>query len=82
MVPYASSCESCASPQKVSQLPNTTPTNEYVPVHRWSTSPIVLDTNSICNLMEGIDFNEPFFPDSTGDNSNKDAFLYHNNFLP
>eukprot|EP00957_Ditylum_brightwellii_P109035 8317615-Ditylum_brightwellii.AAC.1 len=82
MVPYASACVSCVPPQKVSQLPNTSPTNEYVPAHRWSTGPPAPDTNSSCNLMDGIDFNKSFFPDSTGDNSNKNAFLYHNNFLP
>eukprot|EP00957_Ditylum_brightwellii_P115203 8786016-Ditylum_brightwellii.AAC.1 len=82
IVPYASAYESRASQQKVLQLLNTTHTSEYVPTHSWSTSPSAQDTNDVRNLTAGIDFNEPFFPDSTGDSSNNDAFLYHNNFLP
>eukprot|EP00957_Ditylum_brightwellii_P134962 10290513-Ditylum_brightwellii.AAC.1 len=50
--------------------------------HRWSTSPPAQDTNYVHNLTAGIDFSEPFFPESTGDTSNNDEFLYHNNFLP
>eukprot|EP00957_Ditylum_brightwellii_P059178 4491172-Ditylum_brightwellii.AAC.1 len=82
IVPYASAYESPASLQKVLQLPNTTHTSEYVPMHRWSASPPAPDTNYVCNLTVGIDFNEPFYPDSTGDTSNNDAFLYYSNFLP
>eukprot|EP00957_Ditylum_brightwellii_P196561 14977067-Ditylum_brightwellii.AAC.1 len=67
---------------EVSQLSNTTHTSEYVPMHRWNTSPLAPTTNSIGNLTDGIDFNAPFFPDSTGNNSNKDVFLHFNNFMP
>eukprot|EP00957_Ditylum_brightwellii_P191878 14606885-Ditylum_brightwellii.AAC.2 len=74
IVPYASACVSSASQQKMPKHPNTASTSEYVPTHRWNTSPPVPDTNSICNLMDGIDFNKPFLPDYTGDNSKKDAF--------
>eukprot|EP00957_Ditylum_brightwellii_P173370 13199969-Ditylum_brightwellii.AAC.1 len=81
-VPYASACMSYASLQKVSKHPNATPTTEQVPMYIWSTSPPVPDTSSIHNLTDGIEFSKPFLPDSTGDNSNKDAYLYHNNFLP
>eukprot|EP00957_Ditylum_brightwellii_P130604 9963237-Ditylum_brightwellii.AAC.1 len=81
MVPYASVCMAHMSPQKVSQLPNTTPTDEYVPTHRWNTSPHVLDNYSIHNLTDGINFNKQFLPNSTDNNSNKDAFLYHDYFF-
>eukprot|EP00957_Ditylum_brightwellii_P210867 15365500-Ditylum_brightwellii.AAC.1 len=74
IAPYASACVSHVSQQKVSQHLNTTHTNEYVPIHRWNTSPPVPDTNYICDLIDGIDFSKPLFLDSTGDNSNKDAF--------
>eukprot|EP00957_Ditylum_brightwellii_P077707 5905029-Ditylum_brightwellii.AAC.1 len=80
--PYTSAYESCASQHKVSQLLNTTHTIECVPTHRWSTSPPAQDTNYVRNLTASIDFDEPFFPDSTGDTSNNDGFLYQNNFLP
>eukprot|EP00957_Ditylum_brightwellii_P173410 13203756-Ditylum_brightwellii.AAC.1 len=82
MFPYASTCIAHTSPQKVLQLLNTTPTNEYVHTHTWNTSPPAPDTYSICNLMDGIDFNKLFLPDSTGDNSNKDALSYCNNLFP
>eukprot|EP00957_Ditylum_brightwellii_P131235 10009160-Ditylum_brightwellii.AAC.1 len=62
IVLYASTYESCASQQKVSRLPNT---NEYEPIHRWNTSPPAPDTSYVCNLTAAINFNEPFFPDST-----------------
>eukprot|EP00957_Ditylum_brightwellii_P009887 746096-Ditylum_brightwellii.AAC.1 len=83
IVPYASAFESHVSQQKVSQLLNTTHTkpSEYVPTHRWSTSPPAPDTNYVHDLTADIDFNKQFFPDSTGDTSNNDEFLYHNNFL-
>eukprot|EP00957_Ditylum_brightwellii_P204159 15337944-Ditylum_brightwellii.AAC.1 len=81
IVLYASACESRASQQKMSLLPNTTRTSEYVPTHMWSTNPPAPDTNFVRNLTAGTDFNKPFFLDSTGDISNNDAFLYHNNFL-
>eukprot|EP00957_Ditylum_brightwellii_P176469 13438884-Ditylum_brightwellii.AAC.1 len=68
--------------QNVSQVPNTISTNEYVPIHRWNISTPVPATNSICNLLDGIDFNESFLPNSTSDNSTKDAYSYHNNYLP
>eukprot|EP00957_Ditylum_brightwellii_P094951 7230746-Ditylum_brightwellii.AAC.1 len=71
--PYASSFVTHMLHQKVSHYPNTASTSEFVPTHRWNTSPPVPD---------GIDFDAPFFPDSTDDTSNNDAFLYHNNFLP
>eukprot|EP00957_Ditylum_brightwellii_P149643 11394799-Ditylum_brightwellii.AAC.1 len=35
------------------------------PTHRWNTSPPVPDTNSVCNLMEGIDL------------GGKEHFKYH-----
>eukprot|EP00957_Ditylum_brightwellii_P134579 10260178-Ditylum_brightwellii.AAC.1 len=79
---YASACESRASQQKVSRLLSTTHTSEYVPTHRWSTNPSAPDTNYMRNLTTGIDFNKPFFPDSTDDTSMNGAFSYHNNFLP
>eukprot|EP00957_Ditylum_brightwellii_P204013 15337214-Ditylum_brightwellii.AAC.1 len=80
--PYVSACVTHTSQQRVSKYPNTASTGEYAPTHRWSTSPPAPDTNSACNLMDGIDFDAPFLPDSTGDNSTKYAFLYHNNFFP
>eukprot|EP00957_Ditylum_brightwellii_P173749 13228397-Ditylum_brightwellii.AAC.1 len=55
--PYASSCATHTSQQKVSHYLNIAST-------------------------DGIDFNAPFLPDSTGDNSNKEACSYHNNFFP
>eukprot|EP00957_Ditylum_brightwellii_P193410 14726698-Ditylum_brightwellii.AAC.1 len=70
------------SQQKVSHYPNTAATSNYVPMHRWSTSPPASNTNSVHNLMDGIDFGTPFFPDSTGDTSKSDTYLYHNNFFP
>eukprot|EP00957_Ditylum_brightwellii_P187937 14308885-Ditylum_brightwellii.AAC.1 len=70
------------SQQKVSHYPNTASTGEYMSMKRWSTGSPIPDTNSVCNLMDGIDFDTPFFPDSTGGTSNNDAFLYHNNFFP
>eukprot|EP00957_Ditylum_brightwellii_P178759 13616219-Ditylum_brightwellii.AAC.1 len=80
--PYASSCVTHMLHQKVSHYLNTASTGEFVSMHRWSTSPPALDTNSVSNLMDGIDFDAPFLLDSTGDTSNKDTFLYHNNFFP
>eukprot|EP00957_Ditylum_brightwellii_P030218 2287200-Ditylum_brightwellii.AAC.1 len=82
IVLYEFACLSHMSPQKVSQLPNATPTNEYVPMHRWNTSPSTPDTYNISNLTDGIDFSKPFLPDSTSVNRNKDSFLYHDNFFP
>eukprot|EP00957_Ditylum_brightwellii_P001497 116674-Ditylum_brightwellii.AAC.1 len=66
----------------MSHYPNTASTSNYVPRHIWSTSPPAPDTNSAHNLTDGIDFDAPFFPNSTGDTSKSDAFLYHNNFFP
>eukprot|EP00957_Ditylum_brightwellii_P098488 7503122-Ditylum_brightwellii.AAC.1 len=68
--------------QKVSLYPNTASTGEYMPMHRWSTSSPAPDINSVHNLMDDIDFDAPFFPNSTADTSNNDAFLYHNIFFP
>eukprot|EP00957_Ditylum_brightwellii_P101958 7771128-Ditylum_brightwellii.AAC.1 len=89
IVPYAaarnpcpSSCVTHMSQQKVSHYMNAASTSNYVPTHRWSTSPPALDTNSVHNLTDGIDFNEPFFPDFTGDTRKSDTFLHHNNFFP
>eukprot|EP00957_Ditylum_brightwellii_P188111 14320852-Ditylum_brightwellii.AAC.1 len=89
VVPYAAARNPCVSScvthtlqQKVSHYPNTASTGEYVPAYRWSTGPPAPDTNFVCNLMDGIDFNEPFLPDSTDDTSKSDAFSYHNNFFP
>eukprot|EP00957_Ditylum_brightwellii_P072549 5513178-Ditylum_brightwellii.AAC.1 len=79
--PYVPSHVIHTSQQKVSHYLNTTSTGEYVPTHRWSTGPPVSDTNFVCNLMDGIDFDAPFLPDSTKYTSNNDAFLYHNNFF-
>eukprot|EP00957_Ditylum_brightwellii_P097512 7426654-Ditylum_brightwellii.AAC.1 len=69
------------SQQKVSHYPNTASTRNYVTMHRWSTSPPALDTTSVRNLTDGIDFDARFFPNSTGDTSKSDAFSYHNNFF-
>eukprot|EP00957_Ditylum_brightwellii_P016031 1208164-Ditylum_brightwellii.AAC.1 len=66
----------------MSHYPNIASTGGFVPMYRWNTSPSVSDKNSVHNLMDGIDFDAPFLPDSTDDNSNKDAFSYHNNFFP
>eukprot|EP00957_Ditylum_brightwellii_P028856 2180356-Ditylum_brightwellii.AAC.1 len=44
--PYASSHVTHTSQQKVSHCPITASTSEYVPMHRWSTGPHALDTNS------------------------------------
>eukprot|EP00957_Ditylum_brightwellii_P088967 6775096-Ditylum_brightwellii.AAC.1 len=81
IVLYASSCKSHMSPQNVLQLPKATATNEHVPIHRWNTSPHMLDTHAIINLADGIEFSKPVLPASICDNSNKDAFSYHNNSL-
>eukprot|EP00957_Ditylum_brightwellii_P053579 4059345-Ditylum_brightwellii.AAC.1 len=70
------------SQQKVSHYLNTASTGDYMPTHRWSTNPPTPDTNPICNLTDGIDYNKPFLPVSTGDTNKSDAFLYHNNFFP
>eukprot|EP00957_Ditylum_brightwellii_P103299 7872506-Ditylum_brightwellii.AAC.1 len=80
--PYVSACVAYMSQQKVSHYLNTASTGEFVPTHRWNTSQPVPDTNSVCNLMDDIDFDARFLPDSTGDTSNNDAFSYHNNFFP
>eukprot|EP00957_Ditylum_brightwellii_P107316 8188584-Ditylum_brightwellii.AAC.1 len=80
--PYTASCMTHRSQQKVSHYPNTTSTSDCVPTHRWSTSLPAPDTNYVCNLADGIDFNGPFLPDSTGDTSKSDVFLYHSNFFP
>eukprot|EP00957_Ditylum_brightwellii_P039480 2986594-Ditylum_brightwellii.AAC.1 len=72
--PYASSRVTYTSQQKVLHYPNTASTGEYMPMYRWSTSPPAPDTNSVRNLTDSIDFNEPFLPDSTGDTSKSDAF--------
>eukprot|EP00957_Ditylum_brightwellii_P164828 12549041-Ditylum_brightwellii.AAC.1 len=69
------------SPQKVSQLTNTTATNEYVPMHRLNTSQPMPDTHAISNLVNDVDFSAPRLPDSTRDISNKGSFMYHNNFF-
>eukprot|EP00957_Ditylum_brightwellii_P027178 2054412-Ditylum_brightwellii.AAC.1 len=42
IAPYLYACMSHTSPQKVTQLANACPTNEYVPTHRWNTSPPTL----------------------------------------
>eukprot|EP00957_Ditylum_brightwellii_P197060 15012656-Ditylum_brightwellii.AAC.1 len=68
--------------QKVSHYPNTASTGEFVPTHGWSTGLPAPDNDSVSNLTDGIDFNTPFLTDSTGDTSNSDTFLYHNNFFP
>ena len=80
--PYASSRMTHTSQQKVSHCQNIASTRSYVPTHRWNTSPPTPATNSVRNLTDGIDFDAPFFPDSTGDTSKSDAFSYHNNFFP
>eukprot|EP00957_Ditylum_brightwellii_P018854 1417156-Ditylum_brightwellii.AAC.1 len=72
--PYASSHVTHTSQQKESHYLNTASTCNYIPTHRWSTSPPAPDTNSVRNLTDGIDFNKPLFPDSTGDTSKSDAF--------
>eukprot|EP00957_Ditylum_brightwellii_P144435 11002257-Ditylum_brightwellii.AAC.1 len=79
--PYASSCATHTTQQKVPHYRNTASTGEYVPTHSWSTSPPAPATNSVRNLTDGIDFNKPFLPNSTGDTSKSDTFLYHNNFF-
>eukprot|EP00957_Ditylum_brightwellii_P193838 14760555-Ditylum_brightwellii.AAC.1 len=80
--PYASSSVTNMSQQKVSHYLNITSTSNYVPTHRWSTSPPAPTTNSVRSLTDGIDFDAPFFPDSNCDISKSDAFSYHNNFFP
>eukprot|EP00957_Ditylum_brightwellii_P008685 659185-Ditylum_brightwellii.AAC.1 len=89
VAPYAAARNPCTyfhvthtPQQKVSHYPNTASSGEYVPMHRWSTSQPAPDNDSSCNLMDGNDFNTPFLPDSTGDTSNSDTFLCHNNFFP
>eukprot|EP00957_Ditylum_brightwellii_P141459 10776784-Ditylum_brightwellii.AAC.1 len=79
--PYTFSCVTHSLQQKVPHYPNTASTDEYAPMHRWSAGPPSPDTNSVRNLMDGIDFNAPFLPGSTGDTSKSDAFSYHNNFF-
>eukprot|EP00957_Ditylum_brightwellii_P123452 9412076-Ditylum_brightwellii.AAC.1 len=66
---YTSSCVTHTSQQKVAHYPNTASTGKYVPTHRWSTVPSTPDTNSVRNLMDIIDFSQPFFTDSAGDTS-------------
>ena len=80
--PYASSRMTHTSQQKVSHCQTIASTCSYVPTHRWNTSPPTPATHSVRNLTDGIDFDAPFFPDSTGDTSKSDAFSYHNNFFP
>eukprot|EP00957_Ditylum_brightwellii_P159311 12126731-Ditylum_brightwellii.AAC.1 len=46
MNPYASFSVTHMSQQKVSHYPNITSTSNYVPTHRWSTSPPAQATNS------------------------------------
>eukprot|EP00957_Ditylum_brightwellii_P181628 13835651-Ditylum_brightwellii.AAC.1 len=86
IVPYAAARNPYASSgvtqQKVSHYLNITSTSIYVPTHRWSARPPVPATNSVRNLTDGIDFDVPFFPDSTCDISKSDTFSYHNNFFP
>eukprot|EP00957_Ditylum_brightwellii_P138123 10528854-Ditylum_brightwellii.AAC.1 len=65
IVPYAPACGSHVSQQKVSNHPNTASTTEYMPMHRWNTSPPVPDTYSIRNLTDDIDFNKLFLSGST-----------------
>eukprot|EP00957_Ditylum_brightwellii_P211402 15366134-Ditylum_brightwellii.AAC.1 len=61
---------------------------EYFPMLKTPTNSLVEcqspvpDMNYVHSLTASIDFNKPFFPDSTGDTSSNDAFLFYNNFLP
>eukprot|EP00957_Ditylum_brightwellii_P059700 4532651-Ditylum_brightwellii.AAC.1 len=72
--PYASSYKTQTSQQKVSHYPITASTGGHVPSYTLSTCPPAQDTTSAHNLMDGIDFESPFFPYSTCDTGNNDTF--------
>eukprot|EP00957_Ditylum_brightwellii_P160017 12180715-Ditylum_brightwellii.AAC.1 len=96
IAPYTSTCKSHTPLQKVTQLPNTTATNVYMLMHRWNTSPptpamvpyasvhmphtSLLKLSQLPNTTSAND--KLLLPGSIGDNSNKDAFLYHIDLFP
>eukprot|EP00957_Ditylum_brightwellii_P084196 6401798-Ditylum_brightwellii.AAC.1 len=63
-------------------VPYTAARNPYASSHVTHTSQQKVSHCPSTVSTDGIYCDAQFLCDSTGDNNNKDAFFYHNNFFP